>query len=57
MPQTLLLLPPLGLPPSGLYGVAAARVIQHILLAKISCRSQRIDSTQNREWVVQSRDY
>ena len=37
-------------------GVAAARAIQHILLGEISCRSQRIDSTQNRGWVVQLRD-
>ena len=38
------------------HGVAAARAIQHILLGEISCRSQRIDSTRSRGWVVQSRD-
>ena len=43
-------------PPFRSHGVAAARVIQHILLGQISCRSQWIDSTRSRGWVVQSRD-
>ena len=38
------------------HGVAAARAIQHTLLGEISCRSQRIDSTRSRGWVVQLRD-
>ena len=39
------------------HGVAAARAITRILLGEISWGSQRIDSTQNRGWVVQSRDW
>ena len=38
------------------HGVAAARAIQLVFQGEISCRSERIDSTQNMGWVVQSRD-